>query len=77
MTSEENIQIEVRSSSSKLESNFLNETVSKNPSANFAVVYLDNSKPHDDTTVSLCCSFLVFLYIAIGLLSRKPNSKGI
>ena len=63
MTTEKNIQVEVKNSSSKLELNFPNETVLNNPSADFAVAYLDNSKPQDDTTVSLQGFFFFFTLV--------------
>ena len=55
-TGEENIQVEVKSSNSKLDSNLPHQAV-PHASADFAVLHLDNSKLHDETTVSLCCSF--------------------
>ena len=52
MPIEDNIRVELKSSESKAESYFHNETVLKNPSADFSVVNLDNSGPRDHTTVS-------------------------
>ena len=52
MSIEDNIQGELKRSESKVESYLRNETVLKNPSADFSVVNLDNSNPQDDTMVS-------------------------
>ena len=60
-TQEENIQVEVKSSYSKLDSSLPHQAV-PHPSADFADFHLDNSKLHDETTVSLCCSFFVYCY---------------
>lgn len=72
-TQEENIQVEVKSSYSKLDSSLPHQAV-PHPSADFADFHVDNSKLHDETTVSLA---VVFLYTAIGFMTRKPKSKGI
>ena len=69
-TQEGNIQVEVKSSDSKLDSNLPHQAF-PHPSADFAVFHLDNSKLHDETTVSLCCSLFCILY---WFLSPKPNS---
>ena len=52
MAIEDNIQVELKGSESKAESYVHDETVLKNPSADFSVVNLDNSSPQDGTTVS-------------------------
>ena len=52
MAIEDNIQVELKGSESKAESYVHDETVLKNPSADFSVVNLDNSSPQDGTPVS-------------------------
>ena len=61
MSIEDNIQGELKRSESKVESYLRNETVLKNPSADFSVVNLDNSNPQDDTMVSKL--FVNWIYI--------------
>ena len=61
MSIEDNIQGELKRSESKVESHLRNETVLKNPSADFSVVNLDNSNPQDDTMVSKL--FVNWIYI--------------
>ena len=61
MSIEDNIQGELKRSESKVESCLRNETVLKNPSADFSVVNLDNSNPQDDTMVSKL--FVNWIYI--------------
>lgn len=61
MSIEDNIQGELNSSESKVESYLHHETVLKNPSADFSVVNLDNSNPQDDTMVSKL--FVNWIYI--------------
>lgn len=58
MNAEENILVEVKNRYSKWKSKLHNKTVLKIPSANFVVIYLDNSKPKDNTTVRACSFFI-------------------
>ena len=53
MAIEDNVQVELKSSNRKVESNFHNETVLNNPAADFStVVNLDNSNAQNDAAVS-------------------------
>ena len=53
MAIEDNVQVELKSINRKVEPNFHNKTVLKNPAADFTtVVNLDNSSSQDDAAVS-------------------------